>query len=486
MAFPDLSAYYPSTVAGQQSLSGLPIDPVSGLRYNPNATPPNYGDTFTAGGTTSAPPQHIIDYLAQVGTPWDPARYSWDPNTGNLTDRATGGSWDMRSVPNNSLGSYVVLPGGATPTAESSTGTQVENNILAGGGPAYYFEPGQGPTFFGNPQGEGQFFFSNDPAAIGEYQHDARTRQLQGAASVAALVGGAAALGGAGAGGGAGSAGGGLSPITTTASTLPGGVPAVTGAGFGATTASTGLAAMPALGGAGAGLGAASGALSGLPAGAATPGITGGAGAAGAASGATNALGAATSGVPSWIGNYLIPGINAGLGYLASDQATDAQVAASDRAIAENARQFDLTRSDLQPWVTAGQGALGRLQDPNAFTASPDFVFIRSEGSRDIGNLFSAQGGAQSGNALRALGEYTTNLAAGDYNNWFNRQAGIAGVGQNTAVNLGSLGAQSAARTGNYLTNQGNARASGVLGKYTSLAGGANDALYNWLYRRGG
>lgn len=180
--------------------------------------------TFGQYGTDGAPPQHIIDYLAQVGTPWDPAKYSWDGATGNLTDRASGSSYDMRSVPNNSLGSYVVLPGGTARTAESG-GAEVPNNILQGGGPAYYFEPGQGPTFFGNPGGSSgnQFFFSNDPAAIDAYQHDAQTRNLQGIAQIAALVGGAGALAstpwGSSVPGGGSAAG--LSEITLPASVAP-------------------------------------------------------------------------------------------------------------------------------------------------------------------------------------------------------------------------------------------------------------------------
>lgn len=450
MPFPDATGWVPN-----QQLSGLAA--AAGV------APAVYA-TFTAGvGENGAPPQHIVDYLASVGTPWDPAKYSWDPNTGNLTDRASGSSWDMRSVPNNSLGSYVVLPGGATRTAESG-GAQVENNILPGGGPAYYFEPGQGPTFFGNPEGEGQFFFSNDPSAIDEYQHDARTRQLQGAAQVAALVGGAAALGGAGAGssagtGGAGTAAGGLSPITTTASTLPGGVPAVTGAGFGGTTAATGLAAMPALGGAAGGAAA------------------GGAGAALGGSGAGNFL-------SNWLPT-IGGGVNALLGYRAAGEASDAQSAAAQAAIDEQRRQFDTTRSDLMPWLTAGQGALTNLQDPqNAFTASPGYDWRRTEGTRDIGNSFAARGGAASGNALRALSEFNQGLASGEFNSWWNQQAGLAGVGQNTAVNLGGLGQNTAGNIGNALQNQGVARASGVLGRYSALGQGLTSGIENWLYRR--
>lgn len=182
---------------------------------------------------------------------------------------------------------------------------------------------------------------------------------------------------------------------------------------------------------------------------------------------------------------YVTTGINTLLGMDAADDATDAQVAAIRAAIEEQRRQFDLTRSDLMPWLEAGQGALDRLQDPqNAFMASPDYEFVRSEGTRDIGNSFAARGGAASGNALRALAEFNSGLAAQDFNNWWNRQAGLAGVGQNTAVNLGSFGQSSATNTGNLLAGEGVARASGVVGRNAALAGGLNQGVSNWLYRR--
>lgn len=197
---------------------------------------------------------------------------------------------------------------------------------------------------------------------------------------------------------------------------------------------------------------------------------------------ATNAL----TSSPKWTDwlPQITGGVNALLGANAADKAADAESAGLQAAIEEQRRQFDLSRQDAMPWLTAGQNALNNLQDPNAFTASPGYEWLRSEGMRDIGNSFAARGGAASGNALRALSEFQTGLAAQDYNNFWNRQAGLAGVGQNTAVNLGSLGANAAGNIGNALANQGASRASGVMGKYGSLAQGLNQGVSNWLYRR--
>jgi hypothetical protein len=162
----------------------------------------------------------------------------------------------------------------------------------------------------------------------------------------------------------------------------------------------------------------------------------------------------------------------------ATQRASDAASASAAAQLAEQQRQFDTAREDLAPWREAGQTALGRLDrtsagDMSAFTASPDYNFRRSEGQRDIGSSFAARGGAASGNALRALSEFNQNLASGEFGQWWNRQAGIAGVGQ-SAVNSGNaLGANYAAATGdirNNLQNQqaqynwqlANSRASGI------------------------
>lgn len=205
---------------------------------------------------------------------------------------------------------------------------------------------------------------------------------------------------------------------------------------------------------------------------------------AGAAGNALNTAGNVLNNIPPWVTDYLLPGLGALYGADAAGDASDAEAAAYQAAIDEQRRQFDVSRQDAMPWLTAGQNALGNLQNPNAFQASPGYEWMRSEGQRDIGNSFAARGGAASGNALRALSEFNTGLAAQDYNNWWNRQAGLAGVGQNTAMNLGSLGANTSANVGNFLAGQGASRASGVLGKYGAISGAAGDIYENFLNRR--
>lgn len=182
------------------------------------------------------------------------------------------------------------------------------------------------------------------------------------------------------------------------------------------------------------------------------------------------------------VGGSLLGGL---FGKNASNRATRAQEQANQAAIAEQRRQFDLTRQDMQPWLNNGRIAVNKLGDPaQAFVTSPGYGFRRMEGQRDIGNSFAARGGAFSGNALRALTEYNQNLASGEFGNWWNQQAGLAGVGQQTATNLGQLGSASASRIGNYLNDSGAARASGIIGGANALSNGLSGAVDAWNYFR--
>lgn len=169
-----------------------------------------------------------------------------------------------------------------------------------------------------------------------------------------------------------------------------------------------------------------------------------------------------------------------------ADRAADAQVRASEAAIAEQRRQFDITQANQAPWLDAGRNALATLQDPNAFQKSPGYNFLQQQGMQGIERSAAARGGAASGNALKALAQFNTGLAQQDYGNWWNRQAGLAGVGQSAANNIGAFGAQAAGNIGNALMDAGQARASGIVGGANALSQGLSGAIDQWNYFRNG
>lgn len=152
---------------------------------------------------------------------------------------------------------------------------------------------------------------------------------------------------------------------------------------------------------------------------------------------------------------------------------------ANDAAIAEQRRQYDQSRADFQPFRQAGVNALGRLEDPNAsFMASPDYEFRRGEGMRGIEGSAAARGGAFSGNALKALNQYNSNLASGEFGNWWTRQAGLVDVGRNATGTVANLGANAASNIGNALIGGGQRQA----GYAYDAANARTEALSNALY----
>lgn len=293
---------------------------------------------------------------------------------------------------------------------------------------------------------------TNDPTKIAELQNDARVRGNQGLLKVAALVGGGAAAGyspwsvggGNGLSYGTGTASSGYSSFGSVAPEAAG----ETTAGSltaGAETLGNGLAAHPF--------------LSGLNA------LAGGSG--------------GSMGITDWLnlGNTV-------LGAAAANRAGNIQSGATDAANAEIRREFDINQGNAAPYQAAGVKALGNLADPNAsFQASPDYAFRRSEGQRDIGNSFAARGGAFSGNALKALDQYNSSLASGEFGNWWNRQAGLAGVGQTANGQIGVLGQNASNNIAGNTIAGGDARASGLLNTAGVLAGGARNGIGNYLYR---
>jgi len=177
------------------------------------------------------------------------------------------------------------------------------------------------------------------------------------------------------------------------------------------------------------------------------------------------------------------------LGGSSAKKAAREQAQAQQAATDESRRQFDTSLELTAPWRQEGQNALARLGaastgDMSQFYASPDYQFRRDEGMRDLGGSFAARGGAFSGNALRALSDFNSATAAGEYGQWWNRQAGLAGGGMQTAGQNAQGAIQTGQLVGNSLVGAGDARASGIMGNANSVLGGVNNALNTWATAR--
>lgn len=173
---------------------------------------------------------------------------------------------------------------------------------------------------------------------------------------------------------------------------------------------------------------------------------------------------------------------SAALSARASRKAAGEIRAGQDAATAEQRAAREQAREDFAPWREAGANALNQLQNPlDSFYASPDYEFRRSEGMRDIGNQFAARGGG--GNAMKALNQYNSNLAGGEFGNWFNRIFGMSEAGRGATGSTTQAGMNAANNMSNISMNTGNQLAqlgmNNAANINNALQGGISNILYN-------
>lgn len=188
------------------------------------------------------------------------------------------------------------------------------------------------------------------------------------------------------------------------------------------------------------------------------------------------------------------------IGANAAGNAASAQAGAANRAADLQNEQYQQTRQDQMPWMEAGKTALNALTPlatnytpfgMDQFKADPGYGFRLSEGLKQLGHQAGARGGLISGQTLKGLQDYAQNSASNEYTNAFNRYQtertarlaplqSLAGVGQTTAAQLGTAGAQNAGAVGNYLTGGAAAQAAGMVGGANAVTSGLGTYLnYN-------
>lgn len=167
--------------------------------------------------------------------------------------------------------------------------------------------------------------------------------------------------------------------------------------------------------------------------------------------------------------------------------AANATKGAADDSNALQAYIYDRNRQDQLPWLQAGQSALGQIQQLNAgnyesFYNSPDYSYARDQTQQGIERGAAARGGLFNGGESVDLANALNGVASQNYGNYYNRLAGVAGVGQAAANNLAGQGQNYANASSNNLYNAANATASAYQQNantnaqlYTGLAGLANN-----------
>lgn len=195
----------------------------------------------------------------------------------------------------------------------------------------------------------------------------------------------------------------------------------------------------------------------------------------------------------------------------------------ADASVAENRRQYDLSRADMAPTIERGNLAGNRLQGLMGLGANtglsdygslmqkfngaqleqePGYQFGLQQGQRGLDSSAAAHGGYYSGAQLKAASRYNNDYAStkygdaynrfnNDQTNTFNRLSGIAGSGQQANSQIGQFGASMAQNNAgimnNYANNAGNnmmgaanARASSYLSQGNALQNALNQGVSAW------
>lgn len=195
-------------------------------------------------------------------------------------------------------------------------------------------------------------------------------------------------------------------------------------------------------------------------------------------------VGAVVAGVAT-IGGSLIA---SGAAKSAANKAASAQIAADQAAIAEQRRQYDQTRTDLTPWMTAGQGAMGKQGDLiglngtdkqmaaiTALKGSPLYESLFGNGRDAILANASATGGLRGGNTQGALANFGRDTLASVIQNQISNLGSVSEQGQNAAAQTGSFGANSANAISSLLSQQGQANAGAALASGAATASAVKD-----------
>lgn len=180
------------------------------------------------------------------------------------------------------------------------------------------------------------------------------------------------------------------------------------------------------------------------------------------------------------------------------DKAADATLQGTKLGIEEMRRQYDLSRGDMLPFLQFGQSAIPKQQaflngDWSGFENSPDYKYALAEGLGAIDKSAAARGGLFGGGNTRDLTRFATGLATQNADNYWNKLAGVSGMGQTTASGLGSLGADMARGVASNYNTGAQARASAYqnrgdinAGMWSLFGRGLNDWYQQNSVRNGG
>lgn len=183
----------------------------------------------------------------------------------------------------------------------------------------------------------------------------------------------------------------------------------------------------------------------------------------------------------------------------AASKASKAQARSAQQAADVQREQYEQTRADLAPYRDMGTTALGRYTDLlgmqggaayeralGDYRQSPFLAqLVRNTGDA-VDASRAARGGLFSGATAQEIGDRTSQLYLGDFNNYLSRLGGLVDTGQNAAAQTGNFGQNAAAGQANAFTAAGNARAQGYINQGNAISNALNQGAQLYGAYQGG
>lgn len=165
----------------------------------------------------------------------------------------------------------------------------------------------------------------------------------------------------------------------------------------------------------------------------------------------------------------------------AAGKASEARTASFERGIDVQEAQYAETSGNLAPWMQEGRMAgekysgLVMGQDSEAMYEGlrnyPGYQFAMEEGLGAVEQSQAGRGTFQSGQTMKDLTKYASGLASSNFENYMTRLQGLSGMGQQTAVQIGTFGANKAGAVSRGAAGAGEATASGYEDKAAAWGG---------------
>lgn len=166
-------------------------------------------------------------------------------------------------------------------------------------------------------------------------------------------------------------------------------------------------------------------------------------------------------------------------GVTAANTAAAAQTEAAQLGIDEQRRQFEIAQGNMQPYMQAGENALGQQQalsgalGPEAQQAAYDaiqgsagFQSALQQGETSILQNAAATGGVRGGNTQGALAQYSPALLGQAVDQRYSQLGGLSGMGMGAASGISTAGMNMGSNISNAMNQQGNIAAQQALGSY--------------------